>query len=77
VILEDDLELAPMWYCWLRAAWDAYMHRKDLMGISLNRETLNRIAKPSLAQSRNPVNRISLNRETRRIRSGSLKFQCQ
>ena len=39
IILEDDVELAPAWYKWLKAAWNSYGNRTDLMGISLNRET--------------------------------------
>ena len=40
IILEDDIEVSPRWYIWLKAAWAAYGHRTDLAGISLQRQTL-------------------------------------
>jgi hypothetical protein len=40
IILEDDLELAPQWYAWLRAAWLAYGDRADMAGIALSRQYL-------------------------------------
>ncbi len=40
VVLEDDIELSPEWHSWLVGAWDAYGGRKDLAGISLQRQTL-------------------------------------
>ena len=40
IILEDDLELAPAWYSWLRKAWLSYRHRTDIAGIALSRQFL-------------------------------------
>jgi len=40
LILEDDILLSPFWYIWLREAWKANIHREDLAGISLQRQTL-------------------------------------
>jgi len=40
VILEDDIQLSPRWYVWLKEAWQSYGHRPDLAGISLQRQTL-------------------------------------
>lgn len=40
IILEDDTELSPMWYEWLKRAWEAYGERTDVAGISLQRQTL-------------------------------------
>ncbi len=40
VILEDDLELSPVWYQWLKRAHDAYDHRDDLGAYSLSHQTL-------------------------------------
>ena len=40
LILEDDIVLSRFWYCWLRQAWTDNMHRVDLAGISLQRQTL-------------------------------------
>ena len=38
-IVEDDLELSPFWYVWLRKAWRAYRGRGDVAGISLSVST--------------------------------------
>ncbi|CAD7973576.1 unnamed protein product [Amoebophrya sp. A120] len=38
IILEDDVELSPLWYCWLLLAWQHYGSRTDLAGISLERQ---------------------------------------
>ena len=40
VILEDDMELSPLWYRWLTRAWDSYGDRDDVGGISLCRQRL-------------------------------------
>ncbi|KAL7545880.1 hypothetical protein ACHAWF_009239 [Thalassiosira exigua] len=40
IILEDDVELSPVWYSWLTKAWKAYGDRDDLAGISLQRQNL-------------------------------------
>lgn len=40
VILEDDLELSPLWFIWLKKAWNAYGGRSDLGGISLCRQRM-------------------------------------
>ena len=40
IILEDDIEVSPQWYVWLKKAWEAYSKRDDLAGISLQRQTL-------------------------------------
>ena len=40
IILEDDIELSPMWYSWLTRAWNTYDTREDFAGISLQRQTL-------------------------------------
>ena len=40
IILEDDVELAPVWYKWLKAAWSIYHNRTDVAGISLCRQQL-------------------------------------
>ena len=40
IIVEDDLELAPMWLSWLRKAWLSYRHRSDLAGVALSRQFL-------------------------------------
>ena len=40
VILEDDMELSPLWFTWLQRAWDNYGERDDLGGISLCRQRL-------------------------------------
>ena len=38
IILEDDLEVSPLWYTWLKRAWLTYGHRTDLAGIALSRQ---------------------------------------
>ena len=38
VILEDDLEVSPQWFSWLRRSWITYGHRTDLAGIALSRQ---------------------------------------
>lgn len=40
IIVEDDLELAPTWFSWLRKAWLSYRHRRDVAGITLSRQFL-------------------------------------
>ena len=40
IILEDDVEVSPKWYQWVKSAWNAYEHRQDIAGISLQRQTL-------------------------------------
>jgi len=40
LIAEDDIELAPQWFAWLRKAWITYGHRNDLAGIALSRQFL-------------------------------------
>ena len=40
IILEDDIEVSPQWYKWLKQAWQTYGERNDLAGISLQRQTL-------------------------------------
>ena len=35
VIIEDDLEVSPFWFTWLRKAWSAYSDRTDIAGIAL------------------------------------------
>ena len=40
IIVEDDLELAPGWFSWLRKARLSYRHRSDLAGIALSRQFL-------------------------------------
>lgn len=40
LILEDDIDLSPKWYVWLKNAWKIYGNRMDLAGISLQRQTL-------------------------------------
>ncbi len=36
LIVEDDLELSPFWYTWLRKAWGHYKGREDIAGITLS-----------------------------------------
>ena len=38
IILEDDLEVSPLWFSWLRRSWLTYGHRTDLAGIALSRQ---------------------------------------
>ena len=40
IILEDDIEVSPVWYKWLKGALLAYQSRTDLAGISLQRQSL-------------------------------------
>ena len=40
LILEDDLELSPFYYKWLKACHTSYGHRKDLAACSLQRASL-------------------------------------
>ena len=40
IILEDDLEVSPVWYQWVKRAWDTYQDATDMAGISLNRQDL-------------------------------------
>ena len=35
IIIEDDLEVSPFWYTWLKKAWKAYGYREDVAGIAL------------------------------------------
>ena len=35
IIIEDDLEVSPFWYTWLKKAWTHYGQREDLAGIAL------------------------------------------
>jgi len=30
IIIEDDLEMSPFWYTWLKKAWLKYGHRTDM-----------------------------------------------
>ena len=36
LIVEDDLELSPFWFTWLRKAWLKYGDRDDIAGITLS-----------------------------------------
>ena len=36
LIVEDDLELSPYWFTWLRKAWRKYRDREDIAGITLS-----------------------------------------
>ncbi|XP_023333279.1 uncharacterized protein LOC111705074 [Eurytemora carolleeae] len=38
IIIEDDLEVSPLWFSWLRRSWLTYRHRTDLAGIALSRQ---------------------------------------
>ena len=40
IILEDDILLSPVWYKWLKKAWENYSYRDDIAGISLQRQRL-------------------------------------
>ena len=40
IIIEDDLEMSPFWYTWLKKAWLKYGHREDMAGIALQRQFL-------------------------------------
>jgi hypothetical protein len=35
IIIEDDIEMSPFWYTWLKKAWAAYRDREDIFGITL------------------------------------------
>ena len=35
IIIEDDLEVSPFWYTWLKKAWLNYGNRTDMAGIAL------------------------------------------
>ncbi|KAL3933901.1 MAG: hypothetical protein SGBAC_010201 [Bacillariaceae sp.] len=52
IILEDDVEVSPIWYKWLQQAHDAYDGRQDLAGISLQRQTLIPKKPPGVPQSK-------------------------
>ena len=36
LVLEDDLEVSPFWFTWLRNAWLKYGQRDDIAGITLS-----------------------------------------
>ncbi len=38
IIIEDDLEMSPFWFTWLRKAWYHYKDREDMAGIALQRQ---------------------------------------
>ena len=40
IIIEDDLEVSPFWYTWLKKAWLNYGNRTDVAGIALQRQFL-------------------------------------
>ena len=40
IIFEDDIVVSPLWYKWLKKAWQAYINATDVAGISLMRQTL-------------------------------------
>jgi len=40
IILEDDIQVSPSWYKYVRAAWEAYGDRDDVGGVTLQRQTL-------------------------------------
>ena len=40
IILEDDIEVAPIWYTYLKDAWAVYQSSPIVGGISLNRQQL-------------------------------------
>ena len=33
IIIEDDLEVSPFWYTWLKKSWLKYQDREDIAGI--------------------------------------------
>jgi hypothetical protein len=39
IILEDDVEVSPLWYNWATEAWAAYGDRPEIGGLSLQRQT--------------------------------------
>lgn len=40
IIIEDDLEMSPFWYTWLKKSWLKYGDRPDVAGIALQRQFL-------------------------------------
>jgi len=40
IIIEDDLEVSPFWYTWLKKSWLKYQDREDIAGIALQRQFL-------------------------------------
>jgi len=40
IILEDDLEVSPLWFIWLQQAWTTYGSRDDLGSISICKQPL-------------------------------------
>lgn len=40
LILEDDIEVSPLWYKWIQGAYAAYGYNSDIVGFSLQRQTL-------------------------------------
>lgn len=40
VVIEDSLEVSPLWFKWLEKAWDTYGERNDLGAVSLCRQAL-------------------------------------
>lgn len=40
IIFEDDIEVSPVWYKWIKGAHDNYASRDDIVGFSLQRQTL-------------------------------------
>ena len=40
IIFEDGIEVSPLWYKWLKGAFEHYDGRNDIAGISLQRQTL-------------------------------------
>jgi hypothetical protein len=40
IILEDDLELSPHYFTWLRFQWEHHAHNANLGSVSLQRQTL-------------------------------------
>ena len=37
IIIEDDLEVSPFWYTWLKKSWLKYQDREDIAGIGKKR----------------------------------------
>ena len=35
IIIEDDIEMSPFWFTWLKKAWANYKDRDDIFGIAL------------------------------------------
>ncbi|CAB4069595.1 unnamed protein product [Lepeophtheirus salmonis] len=46
IFVEDDLELSPYWYIWLKKTWRHYGNRSDIAGIALQRQ-FNMFQKPA------------------------------